>query len=205
MNCRRCGHELKEGDMFCSKCGFPTETIDINSESGAQIKRKATFKDGVLALFSKTFTFKGVSSRREFNFSALFLYLVSILISWISLMPIVNEIPQTNDFLVIYDYILTEMTSTDLSSAINVAAFATTIMYVIFLTAPVFRRTNDIYQSKSISIVFASLFVGGQLLGSNYVITLMGEIYNVIAPLCLILSFGSIFVILMCIFKRGRN
>lgn len=205
MNCRRCGHELNEGDKFCPNCGYPTDVIDVDSEGVVNVKRKATFKEGIQALFSKTFTFSGVSSRSEFNFGALFLYLVGIVISWISIFPVINEMPDTLNVMEMTDYIVDQMSTTDLSSPINVAAFATTLLYVIFLAAPVFRRANDIFGNKSTSITFPVVFVLGEVLGSNYVSTLLGDFYNVISPLCLILSFGSLFVLFICIFRRGKN
>lgn len=204
MICKRCGRNLNEGDKFCPSCGYPTDVVDVNSNGEVNIKRRATFKEGIQALFSKTFTFDGRSSRSEFNFGALFLYLVGIVISWIAIFPVINEMPTTLSVLEMTDYIMAQMESTDLSSPFNVAAFVTTLMYVIFLAAPVFRRSNDIFGNKSTSIAFVVIFVLGELLGSNYIITLMGSVYNVISPLCLILSFGSLFVLFMCIFRRSR-
>ena len=205
MYCNKCGHQINEGDKFCPNCGNPVNVIDINNDGVVLVKRRATFKEGIQALFSKTFVFSGRSSRSEFNFGALFLYLVGMVITWIMIMPIMNELPQTTDMMVMMEYLMEEMTSTDLLSPINLATFGTTLLYVIFLAAPVYRRAFDIFGNKSTSIAFSCVFVAGQLLGSAYVATLLGDFYNIISPFALILSFGSLFVLFMCIFRRGRN
>ena len=205
MRCNRCGHELNDGDKFCPKCGNEIEVINISENGDVITNKKETFKDGIVALFSKTFTFSGRSSRSEFNYGALFLYLVGVLISWVAIMPVVSELPEASSVMEMMDIMMAELSSTDLASPINVAAFATTIMYVIFLAAPIFRRANDIFGNKSTSIAFSAVFVLGEILGSNYVITLLGEFYNFISPFALVLSFGSLFVLLICIFRRGKN
>ena len=206
MYCTKCGHQINEGDKFCPNCGQAVGVIDINDEGVVLVKRRATFKEGIQALFSKTFVFSGKTSRSEFNFGALFLYLVSMVITWIMIIPIMNDLPNTTDMMVMMDYLLAEMNSTDLLSPINLATFGTTLLYVIFLAAPVYRRANDIFgENKKTSTVFSVIFVLGQLLGSAYVATLLGNFYNLISPLCLILSSGSLFVLFMCIFRRGRN
>ena len=127
-----------------------------------------------------------------------------MLISWITIMPAINEMPDTLNMSEMMDYILNEMSSNDLSSPIAVASFASTIMYCIFLAAPIFRRTNDIYDNTKKAKTYSIIFVLGQLLGSPYVGTLMGSFYSTIELFCLILSIASMFVLLMCILKKSR-
>ena len=129
MFCRKCGNELRDGDQFCSRCGEPVEIINV-SETGEVVlpRKKATFKEGIAALFNKTFTFKGTSSRSEFNYGLLFLYLMGILVTWIVLIPVFNDMPVTGDTLEMTNYIIEQLGNPDLTSPYSIATLAISLI-----------------------------------------------------------------------------
>lgn len=195
MNCKNCGNEINNGDKFCTYCGHP-----VNNEPE---KKGATFSDGIKAVFGKTFVFSGKSSRSEFNFGLLFIYLISIAATTILSFPLINDMPVTTDYQVILEYFLSTMT--DPLSAMNVSSLVTTLLLVIFMTSAVYRRSNDVFEKNGISILFSIIFALGQLLGTYHVILLFGDIYDYIIPFVDVLSFASLFVLLTCIFCKSKK
>lgn len=44
-NCMKCGRGLKEGAMFCDKCGTPVEQESKSTENAAvEVARKGTYR-----------------------------------------------------------------------------------------------------------------------------------------------------------------
>jgi uncharacterized membrane protein YhaH (DUF805 family) len=205
MFCRKCGNEIKDGDRFCAKCGEPVEVIDVTSDEEVVLPRKkATFTQGIAALFSKTFSFKGTSSRSEFNYGLLFIYLISTVVSSMVITPMMSDMETSTNFIEIYEHMLIEMSSPDLTSPYNVATLAITLLYVVFLTAPIFRRTMDIYNNSKKATVFSVLFAVGQIVGSNYFVALIGNgLYDALSLVFGILSIASTVVMIICIFKKS--
>ena len=205
MQCNRCGHELNDGDKFCPKCGYPVDVIEVNTEGEVVTNKRVTFKDSVAALFSKTFTFDGKTTRREFNYTVIFLYLISMVITWIAIGPTMSELPETASTAEMLEYIMNQLSSTDYSSPWNVAMLATSVMYTIFLAAPIYRRAFDIFGNKSTSTAFVAVFVLGQVLSQGIVISLMGEFYTYLELFITILSLGSLFVLFSCMLRRSKR
>ena len=150
------------------------------------------------------YTFDGKTTRREFNYSVIFLYLISMVITWIAAGPAMTELPTTASTSEIMEYILNQLSSTDYSSPFNVAMLATAVVYTIFLAAPIYRRAFDIFGNKSTSTAFVVVFVLGQVLSQGIVISLMGEFYTYLELFITFLSFGSLFVLFSCMLRRSR-
>ena len=84
MWCKKCGHEIPDDANFCPFCG------EVLNE---EITKTITFKDGIMALFSKLFVFDGKASRSEFNYGLLFLMILSSILSMFLITP---ELGQMN-------------------------------------------------------------------------------------------------------------
>ena len=194
MYCRRCGQEIPEDAKFCPHCG-----MNLNESAN----QKATFKDGIMALFNKIFVFEGTSSRSEFNYGLLFLILISSVFSMIVMGSDINSLSYAdstqslNEMLGLFE-------SKNIMDSYNLYNIGVSIVYAIFLSAPVFRRLTDIGFDKKRTSIFAVLFVVSQLLCSNILWCLLPtNVYNSISFVLEILSIMNLGVLLTCIFKRG--
>lgn len=201
MYCRKCGNEIPEGSNYCPNCGEP-----INNLNETRSSNKATFKEGIIALFNKLFLFEGRSSRSEFNYGFLFLVIISSVLSMFSVFPEISDIllqAELNPELI--EQLTNEyFASKDILNSFNLYNIAVSVLMAIFLCAPVFRRLNDCgFNPKSV-IILTILFVITQILCSTLLWCLL--------PIDLYLSLGFIFdimslvnsvIILICIFKKS--
>ena len=207
MYCKKCGMKLSEGVKYCPKCGevvYEEETVNID------YKKKTTFKDGIVALFNKIFLFEGRSGQAEFNYGLLFLMIVSTVLSSIAIYPTVaKEMNIINSFTInieeIANITLEFATSRDIFNSVNLYGIAMSLIFAIFLSAPVYRRLTDIGISKKLNIVFTIIFIAGEILcGSLLYCLLPTNIYTLIVPILDVLSLGNLAVLLFCVFKRTK-
>ena len=194
MNCRRCGQEIPDDAKFCPHCG-----MNLNET----INKKATFKEGIMALFNKLFIFEGKSSRSEFNYGLLFLMLISSVFSMVVMGSDINSLSSTDSTQSLYD-MLDMFGSKDILDSYNLYNIGVSIVYAIFLSAPVFRRLTDTGFDKKRTTIFTVLFVVSQLLCSNILWCLLStKVYNSISFVLEILSFINLGILLTCVFRRG--
>lgn len=222
MFCKHCGKEIKDGDKFCSNCGAKVvedevnnwEVIDeeevVNAFNG---EKRAGFKDGIKALFSKTFSFKGTSNRSEFNFGLLFIIIITSVISMIVIYPVMyrwfEELllsANTGNYEEMINGLDSVLLSKDLFSPYNFSSLGISLLYIIFLTAPVYRRMNDIYGKKKIATIAAIVFAVGQMIGSPLLYCLLNDnVYNIITLPIDIITLCSSIILILCIFKKGYS
>ena len=201
MYCNKCGNEIPDDSNFCPVCGnqLKGETINVN--------KKATFKDGTVALFNKLFLFEGRSSRSEFNFGYLFLIIIS---SVISMFTISSELSglllNAGSEEALYQILNEYMSSKDILSTFNLYNIAVSLVIAIFLSAPVFRRLTDCGYNKNVVIVLTVLFVVSQILCSNLLWCLLPiGTYNSLSFIFEILSYVNLFVIIVCVFRKSAQ
>lgn len=207
MICKSCGHEMEEGLSFCPNCGKP-----INVEATVKVlpkTTKTTFGSAIVALFTKMFVFKGKSKRLEFNFGLLFIYIISVAISTILIVPEMTKIMSSINFenfdpetyvIMLESFLL----SIDPLSAINLASIIVCLVYAVFLTAPVYRRIYDAFDSKVAAIILSIVFALGQVLGSPIMYFAGVEVYNVLSPILSLVSLASTVVLGMSIFVKSK-
>ena len=194
MICRRCGQEIPDEANFCPHCG-----LNLNESTS----KKATFKEGIMALFNKVFIFEGKSSRSEFNYGLLFLMLISSAFSMFIMSSDINSLSSADSTQNLYD-MLDMFGSKDIMDSYNLYNIGVSIVYAVFLSAPVFRRLTDIGFDKKRTTIFTVLFVVSQLLCSNILWCLLStEVYNSISIIIEILSIINLGILLTCVFRRG--
>jgi len=207
MICKSCGYEIEEDVTFCPNCGEPMK-VEVSSTELPKAKR-TTFGSAIAALFTKMFVFKGKTKRTEFNFGLLFAYLVSIVISLILIVPetmkLVSSIDYENFDPIAYATMLENfLLSTDPFSAFNLACIIVCLIYVLFLTAPVYRRIYDAFDNKVVAIILSIVFALGNVLGSPILYLVGAPVYNVLSPILSLVSLGSTVVLGMSIFVKSK-
>ena len=200
MYCRYCGTKLPDGARFCPECGRPAfQEVKINVVRTQQ----TTFGDGIKALFSKLFLFKGKSGRREFNFGLLFLFLLILGLGTIILFPEVSNITSMEE----YEAVLIEMiSSTDITSNYNIYAIATMVLLNVFLPGPIFRRLKDFGTNSKVAIALTILFMISEIILSPIVYCLVP--LDIIEKLSIVFDLVSIFNLVLlgtCMIKKGTN
>ena len=196
MICKKCGQEIPEGSKYCPFCGVCIVEEGISN---------STFKDGMMALFNKLFIFEGKSSRSEFNYGLLFLMIISSIFSMFMVTPDLDSLgsSQTGNS---FNEILNLFTSKNILDSYNLYNIGVSIVYAIFLSAPVFRRLNDIGFDIVRVKVFTILFVVSQLLCSTLLwCVLPTNIYSAISIILDLLSIANLGVLLVCIFRSGKK
>ena len=193
MYCRKCGQEIPNDSKFCPVCG----------EYLGEGYKRVTFKDGTMALFNKLFVFEGKSSRSEFNYGLLFLMLASMVMSLLVMGSDINTLSDPNSMQSIEE-MMNMFASKDILNSYNLYNIGVSLLYVIFLSAPVYRRLADIgFDSKRTKIMTIA-FVASQILCSSLVWCLIPtDIYNAISIVLDIVSIINLAIILMCVFRRG--
>ena len=191
MYCKKCGNEIPEGSKYCPFCGICLEGNGLN---------KATFKDGIMALFSKLFVFEGTSSRSEFNYGFLFLLIISSIFSMVIMTP---NFSNSTDYIQMENVFNDMLSSKNILDSYNLYNVGVSIVYSVFLSAPVFRRLTDIGYEKKKVVIFTVLFVVSQLLCSSLLWCLLPtNIYNIISIFISVLSIVNSCILILCIFKR---
>ena len=195
MYCRKCGQVIPNDSKFCPVCG----------EYLGDGYKPATFKDGTMALFNKLFVFEGKSSRSEFNYGFLFLMLVSMALSLLIMGSDINSLSNANSAQSL-DEMMNMFTSKDVFDSYNLYNIGVSLIYVIFLSAPVYRRLTDIGFSSKRTKIMTIAFVVSQLLCSSLVWCLVPtNIYNAISIVLDIFSIVNLAIILICVFRRGQS
>ncbi len=208
MFCRKCGKEINDDAKFCPFCGmYLAEEENYN----IPVLNKVSFKESIKALFEKLFVFKGTTGQREFNFGLLFLFMVSCALTTIVIMPeisnITDKILESNnmaDMSWMEDY-LNSLISKDIFHFSNLSTIGTSLIFSIFLVAPIYRRMADTGKSKAFATAAAILFVVSQLACSGVLYCLLPDaIYESIGFVLSILSIINTAILVMCIFGRSQ-
>ena len=203
MQCPKCGKELFDDAKYCPFCGTKIEIIENET------KKTATFKEGIVALFSKFFLFKGRSSRGEFNFGFLFLILISSILSIFIITPETLKLSIDMGYGGMYnttiDYILKESESKNIFDIFNMYDVCMCVVFALFLCAPVYRRLTDCGYNKGVVILLTVLFVVSEIMCSNLLWCLLpDEIYNLFSMVIMLLSYMNLFVLLLCMSKKTK-
>ena len=197
MFCKKCGQEIPEGSKYCPFCGISLEE---------NVNNKATFKDGIMALFNKLFIFDGKSSRSEFNYGLLFLMIISSIFSMFIMSTDLNALTTTDPTQMenSLNEMLNMFTSKNILDSYNLYNIGVSIVYTIFLSAPVFRRLADIGFDTKKAKVLTIVFVVSQLLCSTLLWCILPtNVYEIISIFLDVLSIVNLAILLMCVFKRG--
>lgn len=194
MICKKCGQEIPGGSKFCPFCGTCVDDRKVS---------KATFKDGITALFSKLFVFEGKCSRSEFNYGLLFLMIISSFLSMLMVTPDLEGLgalrPENS-----FNEMLNLFTSKNIFDSYNLYNIGVSIVYAIFLSGPVFRRLTDIGIDKKRVTIFTVLFVVSQLLCSTLLWCILPtDVYKAISIILDLLSIANLGILLVCIFRSG--
>lgn len=205
MKCKKCGNEIFEDAKYCPYCGTKVEEeLVIKKE-----EKSVTFKDGIVALFSKIFLFSGKSGRSEFNFGLLFLIIISSVLSAFTITPevlsVLNGAGSSGMLESTTDYIIQASESKNILDPYNLYNLVVMLLYVIFLCAPVYRRLNDCGYGKKIVVLLTILFVVSEIVCSNLLWCILPEnIYNIVYIFIEILSFINLFILLTCMLKKSK-
>ena len=204
MQCPKCGKELFDDAKYCPFCGTKLEIIENET------KKTATFKEGIVALFSKFFLFNGRSSRSEFNYGFLFLVILSTISSMFFVSQEFLELSGGMNYNSMYnatmDYIIEASSSKDILDTYNLYNISVSVILSLFLCAPVYRRLTDCGYNKGIVILLTGLFVVSEIACSNLLWCLLPEgIYNLFTTFIMILSYVNLFVLLLCMLKKTKT
>lgn len=195
MYCKKCGHKLHADDKFCPNCGSFVLDIEKKEES---IDKKASFKDGIKALFSKIFLYSGRSSRSEFNFGLLFLFIIS--------MPVVYMIMLSNPDIFLSIEIESEEAILEMQKILDYTSLFIGIIFSVFLSAPLYRRLTDIYMNKKISIIYTMCFVLSYLFSSNIILSIFPlNILMFLEVILLLLNGFSIYILIICMVMKKKE
>ena len=200
MYCKKCGNEIPEDSNYCPNCG-----ASLYEEQ--KIYKRVTFKDGIVALFNKLFLFEGRSSRSEFNYGYLFIILISMVLSMMTISSelsglLLNAETEEALYLALSEY----LSSKDILSSFNLYNIAVSLVMAIFLSAPVFRRLSDCGFNRKTVTILSILFVFSQILSSSLLWCLLPtKTYTSISFILEILSYVNLFILCMCVFKKSAQ
>ena len=204
MYCKNCGKQNPDDANYCTNCGSKLDDEIIRDES----PKKATFKEGTMALFNKLFVFEGRSSRSEFNYGLLFLMIVTSILSSVLLTPQMFEVLAQfeGDMALFGAQTEALFTSKDIFDVFNLYSIGVSIIFSIFLSAPVFRRLSDFAVSRKWAIELTVVFVISELLSSTLLWCLLPtNLYQSLSGLFDILSLANSVILLFCVFKQSQN
>ena len=208
MYCKKCGNQIPNNANFCPYCGekIDNEEVVLEEVIKESIPRKATFKESVKDLFERIFLFEGKSTRSQFNYGVLFIMLLSMVLSMVTVYPSMFDslmAAQTYEEIVL---ILTDMTvSKDILNPLNLFNIAMSALYAIFLVAPVFRRMTDCKVSKKWALTWAIVFAVSQIACSCLLYCLLPtQIYDSILGVLDILGVANSCIFIYCMFVRSK-
>lgn len=187
MNCPKCNQQLDDNIDVCPYCGQVIE----------KTVKPVTFKETTKSLFTELFVFNGKIGRRFFIYQVLFLFLISMAISMLGISFSSASLEE----------IATLHFPDNFFDGYNLANFVIALLYAIFLAAPVYRRTNDAFDSKNVALVFTIFFLISQLYSTNILSFVIKDsaIFNPLDNILAIVSIVGSVMLLICIFKRGHN
>ena len=205
MQCKRCGREVLDDAKYCPYCGT---ILNEGTSEGIKIRKKATFKEGMLALFTKIFLFEGHTTRSEFNYGLVFLMIISSILSYLTVTPQILGLLDANsmvDMNVIFEYFETASQSKEIMHIYNLYNISVALIMCIFLCAPVFRRLIDCGLKKNSAILLTILFVISEIVCSNLLWCILPtEIYQTIFIFIEVFSYINLIVLFMCIFRKSN-
>ena len=205
MYCKKCGSRLPENAKFCPECGAEVgEHVIIEDRFRP---KKATFKEGIMALFNKIFVFEGRSTRSEFNYGFLFLLIVSTIVSSFTVsQEMMNVMMNAGTNPEMMDILLEQyFSSKDIFNSFNLYNIAVSLVMAIFLSAPVFRRLTDAGFNKKLTIVLTVVFVVSQIACSTLLYCLLpADVYKVVEMFIDILSYANTIILFICMLKRSK-
>ena len=193
MICKKCNANIPDGSKFCACCGARLED-----------KNKVTFKGSIKALFAKFMLFEGKTTRKEFNFGLLFIYIILQALSVFVLVPY---------FLDVFDLALSGETDPNVLLAydgiihpLDLTSLVISVILSIFLVAPIYRRFNDCGIQKVKSIIFTIIFVVGQMSVFSMFIGNNNEtLVNILNPILTIISYISTGLLIFAILRKSAN
>lgn len=218
MYCRKCGNQIPNDSKFCIYCGEEVktdETDNVNFEPNVegeqyyqeQVVERVTFKSGIKALFNKLFVFEGRSGRAEFNYGLLFLFLLSMALSTLTLASDMSSLLSSGveDMEGVMTDILVTFESTDIFNPYNLYSLGVSIVFSVFLCAPVYRRLTDSGMKKGLTTALTIVFVLSQLLPSPLSYCLLPlETYEAIYPVISILSTAGTVILFCCMLLKTK-
>ena len=205
MQCKRCGREVLDDAKYCPYCGT---ILNEDTSEGIKIRKKATFKEGMIALFIKIFLFEGYTSRSEFNYGLVFLMIISSILSHLTVTPQILGLLDENstmDMNAIFEYFESASLNKEIMNTYNLYNIGVALIMCIFLCAPVFRRLIDCGLKKNSASLLTILFVISEIVCSNLLWCILPtEIYQTILIFIEVFSYINLIVLFLCIFRKSN-
>lgn len=204
MFCRKCGNQIPDDSSFCPYCG--ENVIKTENVYSMPVVKKVTFKEAIKDLFERIFVFEGRSTRSEFNYGYLFLMIISIVVSMITIYPTMLGAMKDITSMEEMEKILESITlSKDILSPFNLHNIGIAIITAVFLIAPVFRRLTDCNVSKKWAYVLAIIFAVSQVLCSSLLYCLLPTAtYDAIYGILELLGLANSCIFICCVFVRSK-
>lgn len=206
MYCRYCGTELPDDAKFCHHCGMPTEVV-IKKEMKVVKEERVSFKEAIKRLFTKLFVFSGKTTQREFIFSYLFIFIISTALTSIVMFVNMPSILEAPDYLTMMEEMMNTLVATDdILNPFNLVGLGVTLITVIFLSAPLYRRLTDIGHGKKLNTLLVISYVVVEICVSVLLYCpIPAEIYNVVSPIFSVLSTANTVLLFYCMFRTGQK
>lgn len=207
MFCKKCGNQLPDDANFCPNCGEKIND-EVTKEEVLETPspKKATFKEGVKDLFERIFVFEGKSTRSQFNYGVLFIFILSMVISAVVIYPAVIESLTNVSSLEEMEKAINDLTlSTDILNPFNLYNIAISLVYAIFLVAPVFRRLSDCNVSRKWSYIWAIVFAVSQVACSSLLVCLLpNNLYLSFVGIIDVLGIANSCIFIYCMFVKSK-
>ena len=188
MICKNCNSEIPDGSRFCLNCGSPVQ----------QEKKPSAFKMGIKNLFAKFMLFEGKSKRAEFNFGLLFIYIILQVVAMFVLVPYLTEsMLAAIEGNLNYEY-------SGLINPIYLMTMIIAVIMLVFITAPIYRRFNDCWNSKKVATILTIVFVLGELTSfAVYIPNIENIFMGIVSILLTILSYTSTILFFVAMLKKS--
>lgn len=219
MRCPNCNAEIDDDAVFCTYCGAKIDATEkaviepIVEETTTETEEelptgKATFKEGIVALFTKIFQFKGKTRRSEFNFGLLFLILIGIVIGAVCSGQYTADVTA-----LINQFAAETITFEEFEAAVNaldptnyplymVGTIVSSVGGLVLLCAPLFRRINSALDSTTAAWVFTGLYIASEVVS---VVSALVIIPSSIATVTDLVSFAGFIGLCIAVFKKDKR